>query len=151
MTCEPAHILLAEDDPADVELALSAMAVFASARRIAVVNNGEDALDYLYRRRSWRGRGAGQPALVLLDLKMPGLGGLEVLRSIKSDTRMRCIPVVVFTSSGERRDVARCYENGANAYVVKPVEFPAFAETLQAIGHFWISLNVPPTRSVRPV
>ena len=150
MTCEPAHILLAEDDPADVELALSAMAVFASARRIAVVNNGEDALDYLYRRRSWRGRGAGQPALVLLDLKMPGIGGLEVLRSIKSDARMRCIPVVVFTSSGERRDVALCYENGANAYVVKPVEFPSFAETLQAIGHFWSCLYVPPTRSVRP-
>lgn len=151
MTCEPAHILLAEDDPADVELALSAMEALASTRRIAVVHNGEDALDYLYRRRRWRGRGAGQPALVLLDLKMPGIGGLEVLRSIKSDARMRCIPVVVFTSSGERRDVALCYANGANAYVVKPVEFSSFTETLQAIGHFWTGLNVPPTRSVRPL
>ena len=151
MTCEPAHILLAEDDPADVELALSAMEAVASTRRIAVVHNGEDALDYLYRRRRWRGRGAGQPALVLLDLKMPGIGGLEVLRSIKSDARMRCIPVVVFTSSGERRDVALCYANGANAYVVKPVEFSSFTETLQAIGHFWTGLNVPPTRSVRPL
>jgi CheY-like chemotaxis protein len=151
MTCEPAHILLAEDDPADVELALSAMEALASTRRIAVVHNGEDALDYLYRRRLWRGRGAGQPALVLLDLKMPGIGGLEVLRSIKSDARMRCIPVVVFTSSGERRDVALCYANGANAYVVKPVEFSSFTETLQAIGHFWTGLNVPPTRSVRPL
>lgn len=151
MTCEPAHILLAEDDPADVELALSAMEALASTRRIAVVHNGEDALDYLYRRRRWRGRGAGHPALVLLDLKMPGIGGLEVLRSIKSDARMRFIPVVVFTSSGERRDVALCYANGANAYVVKPVEFSSFTETLQAIGHFWTGLNVPPTRSVRPL
>lgn len=151
MTCEPAHILLAEDDPSDVELALSAMEAFASTRRIAVVNNGEDALDYLYRRRSWRGRGAGQPSLVLLDLKMPGIGGLEALRIIKSHARTRCIPVVVFTSSGERRDVALCYANGANAYVVKPVEFSSFTETLQAIGHFWTGLNVPPTRSVRPL
>jgi CheY-like chemotaxis protein len=149
MICEPAHILLAEDDPADVELALSAMRTLASKRRIAVVNNGEDALDYLCRRRRWRGRGAGQPALVLLDLKMPGIGGLEVLRGIKNDTRTRSIPVVVFTSSGERRDVALCYESGANAYVVKPVEFPSFAETLQTICHFWTGLNVPPTRSVR--
>ena len=151
MTCEPAHILLAEDDPADVELALSAMEEIASTRRIAVVNNGEDALDYLHRRRRWRGRGAGQPALILLDLKMPGIGGIEVLRTVKTDARTRCIPVVVFTSSGDRKDVAMCYENGANAYVVKPVEFHSFAKTLQAIGGFWTGLNVPPTRSVRPL
>ncbi|MEI8293548.1 MAG: response regulator [bacterium] len=151
MTVEPAQILLAEDDPADVELALSAMQATAPARRVQVVNNGEDALDYLHRRRSWRGRGAAQPALVLLDLKMPGIGGIEVLRNIKSNARTRSIPVVIFTSSGERRDVALCYENGANAYVVKPVEFPSFAETLQAIGHFWTVLNIPPARSVRPL
>jgi len=150
MTCEPAHILLAEDDPADVELALSAMQALVSTHRIAVVNTGEDVLDYLHRRRGWRGRGAGQPALVLLDLKMPGIGGLEALRGIKNDSRTRCIPVVVFTSSGERRDVALCYESGVNAFVVKPVEFPSFAETLQAICHFWTALNLPPARSVRP-
>lgn len=150
MTAEAAHILLAEDDPADVELALSAMQARGSHHNIVVVNNGEDALDYLHRRRGWKGRGASHPALVLLDLKMPGIGGIEVLRTIKNDVRTRCIPVVIFTSSGERRDVAVCYENGANAYVVKPVEFTSFVETLQAIGHFWTGLNVPPTRSVRP-
>ena len=150
MTAESARILLAEDDPADVELALSAMHAAGSHHGIVVVNNGEDALDYLHRRCGWRGRGASHPALVLLDLKMPGIGGIEVLRTIKSDLRTRCIPVVIFTSSGERRDVAVCYENGANAYVVKPVEFTSFVETLQAISHFWTALNVPPTRSVRP-
>jgi CheY-like chemotaxis protein len=150
MTAEPARILLAEDDPADVELALSAMQASGSHRSIVVVNNGEEALDYLHRRRGWRGRGASHPALVLLDLKMPGIGGIEVLRTIKSDARTRCIPVVIFTSSGERRDVAVCYENGANAYVVKPVEFTSFVETLKAISHFWTGLNVPPTRLLRP-
>ncbi|MFM8717313.1 MAG: response regulator [Spartobacteria bacterium] len=149
MTLDPAHILLAEDDPADVELALSAMQCGDAGRRIEVVHTGEDALDYLHRRRAWKGRGASQPALVLLDLKMPGIGGLEALRAIKSDARTRCIPVVVFTSSGERRDVSLCYESGANAYVVKPVEFPCFVETLQAIGHFWTGLNTPPARSLR--
>jgi CheY-like chemotaxis protein len=149
MMAEPAQILLAEDDPADVELALSVMRGNGSSGRVQVVNNGEDALDYLHKRRRWRGRGAAQPALVLLDLKMPGIGGLEVLRNIKGHARTRCIPVVVFTSSGERRDVALCYESGANAYVVKPVDFPTFSETLQAIGHFWTGLNAPPARSVR--
>jgi len=150
MMPEPAHILLAEDDPADVELALSAMQAKNAARRVQVVNNGEDVLDYLHRRGQWKGRGASQPALVLLDLKMPGIGGVEILRVIKNDSRTRCIPVVIFTSSGERRDIAVCYENGANAYVVKPVEFTSFVETLQTIGHFWTGLNVPPLRSVRP-
>jgi CheY-like chemotaxis protein len=150
MTAESARILLAEDDPADVELALSAMQASGFHRSIVVVNNGEEALDYLHRRRGWRGRGASHPALVLLDLKMPGIGGIEVLRTIKSDARTRCIPVVIFTSSGERRDVAVCYENGANAYVVKPVEFTSFVETLKAISHFWTGLNVPPTRLLRP-
>jgi CheY-like chemotaxis protein len=149
MTPDTAQILLAEDDPADVEMALSAMQAGDLRRRIEVVNTGEDALDYLHRRRAWRGRGASQPALVLLDLKMPGIGGIEVLRAIKTDARTRCIPVVVFTSSGERRDVSLCYEHGANAYVVKPVEFACFVETLQAIGHFWTGLNTPPARSLR--
>jgi hypothetical protein len=149
MRKEPVRILIAEDDPADVELALSVMQSAGSAQCVEVVNDGESALDYLHRRRKWRARGASQPALVLLDLKMPGIGGIEVLRSIKSDVRTRCIPVVIFTSSGERRDVALCYENGANAYVVKPVEYPSFAETLQSISQFWAGVNVPPMRSVR--
>lgn len=150
MTPDPAHILLAEDDPADVELALSAMQTGGPGRRIEVVHTGEDALDYIHRRHAWRGRGASQPALILLDLKMPGIGGIEALRAIKTDARTRCIPVVVFTSSGERRDVALCYENGANAYVVKPVDFTCYVETLQAIGYFWTGLNTPPARSLRP-
>lgn len=148
---DSSHILLAEDDPADVELALSAMRSGGVKRRIVVVASGEEALDYLHRRRGWRGRPAGQPAFVLLDLKMPGIGGAEVLHLIKTNSRTRCIPVVVFTSSGERRDVAVCYENGANAYVVKPVEFASFVETLQAIHHFWTVLNVPPARAARLV
>jgi len=138
------QILLAEDDPADVELALSAMTRINLSKRVAVANHGEDALDYLHHRGRWRTRVGGHPAVILLDLKMPRVGGLEVLRSIRGDTRTQSIPVVILTSSCEKNDIARCYAQGANAYVVKPVDFPVFVLTLQRVGHFWASVNVPP-------
>jgi CheY-like chemotaxis protein len=140
-------ILLAEDDPADAELTMSAMSAANLDARVVVVNNGADALDYLHRRKDWRSRPSGDPALVLLDLKMPKIGGIEVLKSIRSNRRMHAIPVVVFTSSGERRDIAVCYQYGVNAYVVKPVEFPVFVLTVQSIANFWANVNVPPPLS----
>jgi len=144
MTSGIGKILLAEDDPADAELAMAAMRSVDLDTRVVIVSDGEDALNYLHRRHAWRQRSCGDPILVLLDLKMPKIGGIEVLKSIRNDGRIHAIPVVVFTSSLERSDVALCYQSGVNAYVVKPVDFADFVETLQSLVNFWANLNVPP-------
>ena len=145
MTSGIGKILLAEDDPADAELAMAAMGSVHLDSRVVIVSDGEEALNYLHRRHSWRQRPSGDPILVLLDLKMPKIGGIEVLKSIRSDGRIHAIPVVVFTSSLESSDVALCYQSGVNAYVVKPVDFADFVETLQSLVNFWANLNVPPS------
>jgi CheY-like chemotaxis protein len=138
------HILLAEDNPNDVELTLTALEQMHLANRVDTVSDGEQALDYLYRRGRFAHRVAEQPAVLLLDLKMPKVDGLEVLRQIKSDSALRTLPVVVLTSSREEQDLVKSYQLGVNAYVVKPVEYPAFMDAVGRLGFFWALVNEPP-------
>ncbi|HTA42609.1 MAG TPA: response regulator [Bryobacteraceae bacterium] len=138
------RILLAEDDPDDVELILSALSEVNLASEVLVAGDGSEALNYLLGRGGFAGRPAGNPVVVVLDLKMPKIGGLQVLRAMKSDPRLESVPVVVFTSSREPRDVAECFKLGANAYVVKPVQFADFVDTVKKLGIFWALVNQPP-------
>jgi CheY-like chemotaxis protein len=140
-------ILLAEDNPNDVELTLTALKEAKLANDIVVANDGEQALDYLFRRKQYAGRADGLPAAILLDLKMPKVDGLEVLRQIRADPELRLVPVVILTSSREERDLYQSYDGGANAYVVKPVDFEEFIPAIGKLGVFWALLNVPaPTK-----
>jgi CheY-like chemotaxis protein len=139
-----ARILLVEDSAQDVELTLNALAEHNITNLVAVARDGAEALDYLYRRDKFADRENGNPVLLLLDLKMPKVDGLEVLRTVKSDPRLRTIPVVVLTSSREEQDVVRSYELGVNAYVVKPVEFEKFLRAVRDLGLFWMLVNEPP-------
>jgi CheY-like chemotaxis protein len=138
------RILYAEDSSADVELTLTALEEHHLANEVVVVNDGVEALDYLHRRGSFAGREPGNPAVVLLDLKMPRLDGLEVLRQVKSDPELRTIPVVIMTSSREERDLIESYRLGVNAYVVKPVDFDQFVTAVKEVGMFWAVINEPP-------
>jgi len=140
-------ILLVDDDPNDVELALQALAEHRLANEIAVVNDGEQALDFLYRWGPFEGSDRTPPAVVLLDLKMPKVDGLTVLRTIKSDQALKTVPVVMLTSSREERDLIASYELGVNAYVVKPVNFSQFIEAIKQLGFFWAVLNECPGKS----
>ena len=137
-------ILFAEDSPHDVEMTLEAFQEHHIANEVVVVSDGAQALDYLFARGRYAGRPAGNPLLVLLDLKMPRVDGLEVLRLIKQDENLRAIPVVMLTSSREEQDLVRSYQLGVNAYVVKPVAVPAFVEAVKHLGLFWAMCNVPP-------
>lgn len=138
------HILFADDNPNDVELTLAALGEYNLANEIVVVSDGAEALDYLYSRGRFANRPGGLPALVLLDLKMPKVDGLEVLRTIKQDATMQSIPVVMLTSSREETDLVRSYRLGVNSYVVKPVDFQAFVEAVKQLGAFWTVHNQPP-------
>jgi CheY-like chemotaxis protein len=137
-------ILLVEDDPKDVELTLSALDDNNIANEVVVTRDGTEALDYLYRRGSYAGRAEHDPLLILLDLKLPKVDGLQVLRQLKSDDRLKLIPVVMLTSSNEEKDVVRSYNLGVNAYVVKPVDFDEFAAAIRQLGLFWTITNRPP-------
>jgi CheY-like chemotaxis protein len=139
-------ILLVEDNPLDIELALAALREHGLTNEIVVARDGVEALDYLYRRNQYAGRPAGHPLLILLDLKMPRVDGLEVLRQIKHDPDLRVIPIVMLTSSREEQAIVESYNLGANAYVVKPVAFEAFVGVVKQIGLFWILINEPPAR-----
>lgn len=141
-------ILFAEDSPADVEMTLTALEENHLVNEVVVVSDGAEALDYLYRRGKYRMRAKGHPMLVLLDLKMPKVDGLEVLKTIKADPDLQCIPVVMLTSSREEQDLVQSYQSGANAYVVKPVDFRQFVEAVKEIGTFWAMYNEPPPGSV---
>ena len=143
-------ILLAEDNPKDVELTLEALSDYNLANEIVVVNNGEAALDYLHCRGAYADRDAEMPALILLDLKMPKVDGLEVLKEIKSSETFRLIPVVMLSSSREERDLLMSYGLGVNAYVVKPVKFHEFIEAVKALGLFWAFFNEPPRPLAKP-
>ncbi|HEY2953954.1 MAG TPA: response regulator [Candidatus Eisenbacteria bacterium] len=143
------RILLAEDSPEDVELTLSALSEHRLANEVVTVGDGAEALDYLYKRGRFRGRDGALPSVVLLDIKMPKVDGLEVLRHIRSDPQMANLPVVMLTSSREERDIAESYEHHVNAYVVKPVAFPDFVEAIKSLGLFWAVLNEPPPTSER--
>ena len=142
------RILLVEDNPNDVELTLAALAENRLANEVIVARDGEEALDYLHRRGIFKMRSAGSPAVVLLDLKLPKIDGLEVLERIKADENLRAVPVVMLTSSREERDLVRSYELGVNAYVVKPVDFHEFVEAIKELGLFWAVINQPPPGSV---
>lgn len=142
------RILLVEDDPRDVELTLTALADSNLANEVVVARDGADALDYLFRRGRHAERPEGNPAVVLLDIKLPKIDGLEVLTRIKSDPTLRSVPVVMLTSSREEKDLARSYAQGVNAYVVKPVGFNEFLSALRELGLFWAVINQPPPGSV---
>jgi CheY-like chemotaxis protein len=142
-------ILLAEDNPNDVELTLAAFSEHNLANEVFVVSDGEEALHYLLRRGRFKDRANGNPAVVLLDLKMPKVDGLEVLRAIKQDENLKKIPVIMLTSSREEPDLLRSYQLGVNAYVVKPVGFQAFMDAVKQLGAFWAIFNEPPPGSLR--
>jgi len=138
------RILLAEDNPNDVELTLTALQEYRLSNEVTVVNDGAEALDYIYHRGNHANRDPGLPCVVLLDLKMPRVDGLEVLRQIKSDAMLRHIPVVMLTSSREEKDLVESYDLGVNAFVVKPVDFEQFVQAIRSVGMFWAIVNEPP-------
>jgi CheY-like chemotaxis protein len=142
------RILLAEDNPADLELTLEALGQNRLANEVVAVRDGEEALNYLFRRASYAGRTDGNPAVILLDLKMPKVDGLQVLREVKADENLRQIPIVMLTSSREEQDLLDSYRLGANAYVVKPVDFGRFVDAVRQLGMFWAVVNEPPPGSV---
>ena len=138
------RILLVEDDPRDVELTLTALDDYKLANEVVVCRDGQEALDYLFGRGKFSDRANENPAVILLDLKLPKVDGLEVLEQIKSDERLRLIPVVMLTSSHEEKDMMRSYKLGVNAYVVKPVDFHEFINAVKELGVFWAVINEPP-------
>lgn len=144
MSATDKFILLAEDDAVVAELVLHTLATQTPAPRVVHVSDGEEALDFLYSRRRYAKREAGNPTVVLLDVKMPRVDGLEVLRQVKSDAQLKSTPIVMLTSSHDERDVRESYQLGANAYVVKPVEFRRFTTVLQQLELFWLGINCPP-------
>jgi CheY-like chemotaxis protein len=143
------RILMVEDDPKDVELTLTALAEYNLSNEVVVTRDGEEALDYLYHRGTFETRTNGNPAVLLLDLKLPKVDGLEVLQQIKSDEKLRVIPVVVLTSSREERDMVASYKLGVNAYVVKPVDFHEFVNAIKELGVFWAIINEAPPGSIK--
>lgn len=142
-------ILLVEDNPNDLELTLIALAKSQLANEVVVVRDGAEALDYLHRRGEFAERPVGNPAVILLDLKLPKVDGLEVLKEIRDTEGLKSVPVVMLTSSKEEQDVVRSYELGVNAYVVKPVDFAEFVRAIADLGIFWAVLNEPPPGSRR--
>ena len=149
MMNELGRILIVEDDPKDVELTLTALEEYNLANEVVVTRDGEEALDYLYCRGNFKMRTSDNPAVLLLDLKLPKIDGLEVLQQIRSDEKLSMIPVVVLTSSREERDMVTSYKLGVNAYVVKPVDFHEFVNAVKELGIFWAVINEPPPGSVR--
>jgi DNA-binding response OmpR family regulator len=143
------RFLLVEDDPRDVELTLTALEEYKLANEVMVARDGKEALDYLYCRGKFSTRAGGNPAVMLLDLKLPKVDGLEVLKQIRSDEQLKMIPVVVLTSSHEEKDVVGSYKLGVNAYVVKPVDFHEFVNAVRELGVFWALINQPPPGSIK--
>ncbi|MDR5771598.1 MULTISPECIES: response regulator [unclassified Caballeronia] len=142
-------ILLVEDNPNDLELTLVALDKSQLANEVIIARDGQEAIDYLTCEGDWRERTPGNPAVILLDLKLPKIDGLEVLDTIRSTPVLKSVPVVMLTSSREEQDLVRSYELGVNAYVVKPVEFAEFVEAISDLGVFWAVLNEPPPGSTR--
>ena len=143
------RILMVEDDPKDVDLTLTALEDYHLANEVVVAGDGEEALDFLYCRGKWASRPRENPAVMLLDLKLPKMDGLEVLKQVKADENLRLIPVVVLTSSREEKDLVTSYRLGVNAYVVKPVAFHEFVNAIRELGMFWAVINAAPPGSVR--
>jgi CheY-like chemotaxis protein len=146
----PKKILLVDDSPRDTEMTLEALQQYRLANEVVTLRDGAEALDYLYRRGDFQDRTNSNPAVILLDLKMPRVDGLEVLRTIKGDPNLKTIPIIMLTSSREEQDLMKSYQLGVNAYVVKPVDFHAFIDALKSLGAFWAVLNEPPPPGSRP-
>jgi CheY-like chemotaxis protein len=142
-------ILLVEDNPNDLELTLVALDKSQLANEVIIARDGQEAIDYLKCEGGWAGRAPGNPAVIMLDLKLPKIDGLEVLDMIRASATLKSVPVVMLTSSREEKDLVRSYELGVNAYVVKPVEFSEFVEAISDLGIFWAVLNEPPPGSAR--
>lgn len=147
----PARVLLVEDSPQDAEMILKALETHLPSSEVRHLRDGAEALDFLYRREAFVERITDQPALIMLDLKMPKVDGFEVLRQVKGDPALRMIPVVVMTSSREEQDLRETYQLGVNAYVVKPVKSQNFVEAVKQLGVFWSVLNEPPPGSMRKI
>ncbi len=145
------RILLADDSPHDIELTLMALEKYSLTEEVMAVCDGVEALDYLHCRGAFAGWDVERPRVVVLDIKMPRLDGLEVLRHIKNDPELKLLPVVMLTSSREERDLLESYQLGVNGYVVKPVEFQQFAEAVQSLGVFWTMVNEPPPGCAPPI
>jgi len=143
------RILLAEDNEHDVELTLAALEEYNLANEVVIARDGAEALDYLYGRGKFAGHANGPPVVVMLDLKMPKVDGLEVLRQMRADETLKHIPVVMITSSREEQDLVRSYQSGVNAYVVKPVDFQKFVESIKQVGFFWAIVNEPPPGTMK--
>jgi CheY-like chemotaxis protein len=143
------RILLVEDNERDVELTLAALDEHNLANEVITARDGAEALDYLHHRGKFTGHANGLPVVVMLDLKMPKVDGLEVLRQMRSDARLKHVPVVMITSSREEQDLVNSYQLGVNAYVVKPVDFQQFVESVKQIGFFWAVVNEPPPGAVK--
>jgi CheY-like chemotaxis protein len=143
-------ILLAEDNSNDVELTLTALRSLHLANELVVVNDGAEVLDFLHRRNGFASRPATPPAVILLDLKMPRVDGLETLRQIRADPELRPLPIVILTSSREETDVVKSYRLGVNSYVVKPVDFDEFIRAVSQLGIFWALVNEPPPSAGQP-
>ena len=142
-------ILIAEDNANDAELTLAALQRLKLDNELVIVRDGAEALDFLHCRAQFAGRSSGQPAVILLDLKMPRVDGLETLRLIRADAELRTLPVVILTSSREESDLIKGYQFGANSYVVKPVDFDQFTAAISHVGVFWASINEPPPSATR--
>jgi DNA-binding response OmpR family regulator len=145
------RILIVEDDPNDVELTLTALGEYKLANEVVITRDGQQALDFLYCRGEFHARPNDNPAVMLLDLKLPKIDGLEVLQKIKSDESLKMMPVVVLTSSHEEKDKIRSYNFGVNAYVVKPVNFHEFVNAVKELGIFWAIINEPPPGTMKKV
>jgi CheY-like chemotaxis protein len=143
------RILLVEDNDRDVELTLAALEEYNLANEVVVARDGAEALDYLYHRGKFAAHANGLPVVVMLDLKMPKVDGLEVLRSMREDANLKFIPVVMITSSREEQDLVQSYKLGVNAYVVKPVDFQKFIESVRQLGFFWAVINEPPPGTIK--
>jgi two-component system response regulator len=147
---KPKRILLVDDSPRDVEMALDALEQYNLGNEVVTLRDGAEALDYLFRRGEFAGRDSANPAVILLDLKMPKVDGLEVLRQVKGDDMLKVIPVVVMTSSREDQDIVDSYRLGVNAYIVKPLNFHEFVDAMKIVGAFWVILNEPPKGGATP-
>jgi len=144
-------ILLVEDDPNDIELTLIALSEYNLVDEVEIVRDGVEAIDFLYRRNNYSSRADGNPIVIMLDLKLPKMDGIEVLKIIKSDVNMKSIPVVIVTSSRENKDIEVSYKFGVNSYVVKPVKFTAFVKAVKRIGVFWTLINEAPPGSINRI
>jgi CheY-like chemotaxis protein len=149
MNAEVKRILIVDDSPKDVELVISALAEKNLANEVDIAEDGEEALDYLYRRGKFVDRENGNPTVILLDIKMPKMNGIEVLKHIRCTPEFKMIPIIMVTSSHEERDLVESYKLGANSYVVKPVDIVQFIDAIKTLGQYWVVINQLPPKHLQ--